>query len=210
MATVSAARACRSTCFPAATSASSPPTTNSSVAPTDRSTSAAGSRPIPATPPNSPATAPPSVPNCQPRRRRTGQRRLRRRPRHDGRVATPRPRDQPAQGRHDPPVRRAAQPRARALRPRRRPLGHRPRRQRPGLPLNGQRRRPGLDRTSTVVGNRRRASRRAAFDPERGTGVVLHMLACLAVDGRFGATAIGTNPAHADELFEAMLTAIST
>jgi PGM1 C-terminal domain len=48
------------------------------------------------------------------------------------------------------------------------------------------------------------------FDPRRGTGVVLHMLACLAIDGRFGATAIGTNPAHADELFEAMLAAVST
>ena len=48
------------------------------------------------------------------------------------------------------------------------------------------------------------------FDPQRGTGVVLHMLACLAIDGRFGATAIGTNPAHADELFEAMFAAVST
>ena len=48
------------------------------------------------------------------------------------------------------------------------------------------------------------------FDPHRGTGVVLHMLACLAVDGRFGATAIGTTRAQADELFEAMVTIIST
>ena len=30
------------------------------------------------------------------------------------------------------------------------------------------------------------------FDPDRGTGVALPMLACLAVDGRFGATAIGS------------------
>jgi PGM1 C-terminal domain len=29
------------------------------------------------------------------------------------------------------------------------------------------------------------------FDPDLGTGIVLHMLSCLAVDGRFGATAIG-------------------
>ena len=47
------------------------------------------------------------------------------------------------------------------------------------------------------------------FDPELGTGVVLHMLSCLAVDGRFGVTAIGTNPAHADELFDATLAAVA-
>jgi hypothetical protein len=35
------------------------------------------------------------------------------------------------------------------------------------------------------------------------------MLSCLAVDGRFGATAIGTTPAHADDLFEAMLAAVA-
>jgi hypothetical protein len=45
-------------------------------------------------------------------------------------------------------------------------------------------------------------------DPERGSGVVLHMLACLAVDGRFGATAIGTSRAHAGDLFEAMVVAV--
>jgi hypothetical protein len=47
------------------------------------------------------------------------------------------------------------------------------------------------------------------FDPEVGTGVVLHMLSCLAVDGRFGVTAIGTSPAHADELFDSTLGAVS-
>ena len=46
------------------------------------------------------------------------------------------------------------------------------------------------------------------FDHRLGTGVVLHMLACLAVDGRFGATAIGRSRAHADELYEAMLAAV--
>jgi hypothetical protein len=46
------------------------------------------------------------------------------------------------------------------------------------------------------------------FDPARGTGVVLHMLSCLAVDGRFGATAIGTSRAHAGDLFEAMVVAV--
>lgn len=47
------------------------------------------------------------------------------------------------------------------------------------------------------------------FDPKQGTGVVLHMLSCLAVDGRFGATAIGANREHADQLYNAMLTAVS-
>ena len=41
------------------------------------------------------------------------------------------------------------------------------------------------------------------LDPERGTGVVLHMLSCLAVDGRFGLTAIGHDADHAAELFDA-------
>ena len=46
------------------------------------------------------------------------------------------------------------------------------------------------------------------FDPERGTGVVLHMLACLAVDGRFGLTAIGHDGEHAAELFEGTRAAV--
>ena len=46
------------------------------------------------------------------------------------------------------------------------------------------------------------------LDPASGTGVVLHMLGCLAVDGRFGATAIGTTPEHADDLFAATLAAV--
>lgn len=46
------------------------------------------------------------------------------------------------------------------------------------------------------------------FDGSTGTGVVLHMLGCLAVDGRFGATAIGRTPEHADELFAATLAAV--
>ena len=39
------------------------------------------------------------------------------------------------------------------------------------------------------------------LDHESGTGVVLHMLSCLAVDGRFGMTAIGHDADHAAELF---------
>jgi len=39
------------------------------------------------------------------------------------------------------------------------------------------------------------------FDAQTGTGVVLHMLSCLAIDGRFGLTAIGTTPVEADVMF---------
>ena len=46
------------------------------------------------------------------------------------------------------------------------------------------------------------------FDGAVGTGVVLHMLGCLAVDGRFGVTAIGRTPDHADELYAATLAAV--
>jgi hypothetical protein len=46
------------------------------------------------------------------------------------------------------------------------------------------------------------------FDHRTGTGVILHMLSCLAIDGRFGVTAIGSSPAHADELFEAVTSAV--
>ena len=41
------------------------------------------------------------------------------------------------------------------------------------------------------------------FDPATGTGVVLHMLSCLAIDGRLGLTAIGRSPDHAHQLYEA-------
>jgi hypothetical protein len=42
-----------------------------------------------------------------------------------------------------------------------------------------------------------------AFDWERGTGVVPHMLSCLAIDGRFGITAIADSHVEADALVEA-------
>ena len=38
------------------------------------------------------------------------------------------------------------------------------------------------------------------FDKSTRTGVVPHMLSCLAIDGRFGITAIGDSAAHAQEL----------
>ncbi|MGH3645736.1 MAG: peptide ligase PGM1-related protein, partial [Micromonosporaceae bacterium] len=41
------------------------------------------------------------------------------------------------------------------------------------------------------------------FDPRTGAGVVLHMLSCLAVDGRCGLTAIGHTPQQAAELYTA-------
>src|SRR4029453_10609727 len=40
------------------------------------------------------------------------------------------------------------------------------------------------------------------FDPRTRTGVVLHMLSCLAIDGRFGLTAIGRTPEQAADLYE--------
>jgi hypothetical protein len=39
------------------------------------------------------------------------------------------------------------------------------------------------------------------FDARTGTGVVLHMLSCLAIDGRFGLTAIGRTPGQAADLY---------
>ena len=47
-----------------------------------------------------------------------------------------------------------------------------------------------------------------SFDPLTRTGVVPHMLSCLAVDGRFGITAIGDSASHADELQEATIAAM--
>jgi hypothetical protein len=47
------------------------------------------------------------------------------------------------------------------------------------------------------------------FDHTSETGVVLHMLSCLAIDGRFGLTAIGRTPHHAKRLFEATHRAVA-
>jgi hypothetical protein len=46
------------------------------------------------------------------------------------------------------------------------------------------------------------------FDPTTGRGVVLHMLSCLAVDGRFGATAIASSRDEADAMFAAAIEAV--
>ena len=51
------------------------------------------------------------------------------------------------------------------------------------------------------------------FSLEDGTGIVLHMLSGLAIDGRLGLTAIGTDPTHASQLYEdaaTVLTHLST
>jgi hypothetical protein len=48
-----------------------------------------------------------------------------------------------------------------------------------------------------------------AFDRRAGVGVVLHMFCGLDIDGRLGLTAIGASPAHADELYEAAVTALA-
>jgi hypothetical protein len=46
------------------------------------------------------------------------------------------------------------------------------------------------------------------FNVQTGTGVVLHMLSCLAIDGRFGLTAIGRTLEQAAELYEATSAAV--
>jgi hypothetical protein len=48
------------------------------------------------------------------------------------------------------------------------------------------------------------------LDHETGTGVVLHMLSCLAVDGRFGLTAVGRDADHAAELFDGARAAVES
>ncbi|MEX1287978.1 MAG: peptide ligase PGM1-related protein [Acidimicrobiia bacterium] len=47
------------------------------------------------------------------------------------------------------------------------------------------------------------------FDPDTRTGVVPHMLSCLAIDGRFGVTAIGDSGDQASQLFDAVAEAIT-
>lgn len=47
-----------------------------------------------------------------------------------------------------------------------------------------------------------------AFKPGTGTGVVLHMLSGLAIDGRLGLTAIADSPEEAKVLHESTQTAV--
>jgi hypothetical protein len=48
----------------------------------------------------------------------------------------------------------------------------------------------------------------ASFDTGTRTGVVPHMLSCLALDGRFGFTAVGDSSEQADELEHVVITAM--
>jgi hypothetical protein len=48
------------------------------------------------------------------------------------------------------------------------------------------------------------------FRPDSGTGVVLHMMSALSVDGRTGATAIGRTAAEAEQLYAALPDALDT
>jgi PGM1 C-terminal domain len=48
------------------------------------------------------------------------------------------------------------------------------------------------------------------FEPARGTGVVLHMLSGLAIDGRFGLTAIGKDAEEAEQLHTATQEAVAS
>ncbi|MDQ3663619.1 MAG: peptide ligase PGM1-related protein, partial [Actinomycetota bacterium] len=47
-----------------------------------------------------------------------------------------------------------------------------------------------------------------AYDPFRRTGVVVHMLSCLPIDGRFGLTAFGASREQAEELYAAVPTVL--
>ena len=47
------------------------------------------------------------------------------------------------------------------------------------------------------------------FDPSTGHGTVLHMLSGLAIDGRFGLTAIAPTPAEAETMFEGVRDAMA-
>jgi hypothetical protein len=47
------------------------------------------------------------------------------------------------------------------------------------------------------------------YDWRTQTGVVLHMLSCLAIDGRFGLTAIGRDEQHASELYDTARAAVA-
>jgi hypothetical protein len=47
------------------------------------------------------------------------------------------------------------------------------------------------------------------FDQAHQTGIVLHMLASLAENGRIGATAVGDTPDHAERLFARLQTVLA-
>ena len=106
-------------------------------------------------------------------------------------VGRPGDRGEPAQGRHHTSVRGAAPPRAGRLR--RRDGGTTRRRTDPVLPLLRRLLDPSwtTSRPAQVI---EAVAKAAGVRPRPRTGVVLHMLSCLKVDGRLGVTAIGEIP----------------
>ncbi len=195
-ATPCAARACRSTCCPAVASGCSPPTTRCSAA--SNGQVYLGCR-FPADPAYA-ADLAAHGDGGRPRARRAwlrrpGRRRLHGRAHGRPAVVAHRPGGEPAQGRHHAPLLGAAQPGAGALRHRGRRRGSRTPTAAPAPtapPTTSST--PSLAERSpqSVIDAVREAG--LQFDADTGTGVVLHMLGCLAVDGRFGATAIGRTP----------------
>ena len=187
----------------------SPPTTRCSAATTGRSTSDAGSPPTPRTPPTSPATATPSAASS-PRAAASA-----------GSASTSWPPARATGPGRSPPSRSTCARAARRTRSRRCaawcPGTTTPSRA-PGSPTPTAA--PGPTAPPTTSSTRRWpsaapsrsstpcATRACSSTARSGTGVVLHMLGCLAVDGRFGATAIGRTPEHADELYAATLAAV--
>ena len=63
---------------------------------------------------------------------------------------------------------------------------------------------PAVDRAAPGSGHRWRRSAGLEFDRQTGTGVVLHMLSGIAIDGRFGMTAVGGSAHEAKQLFAAV------
>ena len=122
-------------------------------------------------------------------------------------VAHPCTGDQPPQRRDDAPICRPQPPRPWPLRRRRWELAGRGRHAAVVL-VDRQPCRQVM--AGHHAGCRHRGGRygRAQFDVRTGTGVVLHMLSCLAIDGRFGLTAIGRTPEHATDLYEATSAAV--
>ena len=117
---------------------------------------------------------------------------------HRRRVDALRHRDQPAQGRHDPPVPDAAVPHRRAVRPADRALPHADRARRstwsrPTTSSPTSLRALSLDDLFDIV-----ARHGLHFDQARQTGVVFHMISCLTEHGRVGLTAVGDTPAEAE------------